>query len=481
MSGILNSKSRIIDAILTAEGRRQMAESTFDISYVTFSDYGVSYIPDSENGHEDPTVKLYLEACNLPQDQITFEANDEGKLLPFRVQEIKLKTDAGNIPDQIVDGNLINGRLVAFKLSQGRRIKASSISENGNDKDKGFIYSDSSGVTGSVLIDPKLEAGSIVGTNTAPYKAFIGTQGGLGANNFATSISGAISFIANAGGPNVVCFSKNESVYMDIGQPVSNLVLYSTGSLSSPLLLEDSKIGGSLLVDELENASFSSQIQGILTSSFDNFLENQTLSSVNRLFEDDQFVLSCNDLTFDLTSVSSNTYKLFKSPPSSLNAIDSMFSDDKLSNLENFLYLPPIIKTSDTIVPDKTKLENFSPYLLGDYPSWGDNEKILTYEKLKSQILEFEEPKDTVYFNETSITNNVIAQFFEVTDKFVSKLDVVDFGELKEEISENEIQTKKVFFVGKTYMDNRGTTCFVNMFTLIFSKDDRLDNEEIVH
>lgn len=480
MSGILNSKSRIIDAILTVEGRRQMAESTFDVSYVTFTDIGVSYIPDVNSGHEDPTGKIYFEACNLPQDQITFEANDEGKLLPFRVQEIKLKTGGGNISEDIVDGNLVNGRLVAFKLSQGRRIKTQSISENGNDKDKGFIYSDSSGITGSVLIDPRLKAGSIIGNAIPPYKAYVGTQGGLGANNFATAISGAISFIANSGGPNVICFSKNDSVYMDLGQPVNNLVLYETGSLSSPLLLEGAKSGGNLLIDELENASFSSQIQGILTSSFDNFIENQTLSSVNRLFEDDKFILSCNDLTFNLANVSSNTYKLFKSPPSSLNAIDSMFSDDKLSNLDNFLYLPPILKTSDTLVPDKTKIENFSPYLLGDYPSWGDNEKKLTYEKLKSQIVEFEEPRETIYFNETSNSNNVIAQFFEVTDKFVSKLDVVDFGELKEEVVDSEAQTKKVFFVGKTFMDNRGTTCFVNMFTLIFSKDERLENEETV-
>ena len=68
MAGILDNKSRIIDAILTSEGRRQMAEGTFEVSYATFSDYGVSYIPDLKNGHENPTSKIYFEACNLPQD-----------------------------------------------------------------------------------------------------------------------------------------------------------------------------------------------------------------------------------------------------------------------------------------------------------------------------------------------------------------------------------------------------------------------------
>lgn len=480
MSGILNSKSRIVDAIFTSEGRRQMAEGTFEVSYVTFSDYGISYMPDSVNGHVDPAGKIYFEACNLPQDQITFEANDEGKLLPFRSQDIKLKSEIGNISSTSSEGNLVNGRLVAYKLNQGRRIKASSINENVNDIDKGFVYTGINGAEAKILIKPDLAAGLISGSLSSPYKAYIGTQGGLSSNNFATSISGAISLLSSSGGPDVQCFSKNDSVYLDIGQSIVNIRIYSTGTLSSPLLLENAKIGGSLLVDELESASFASQIQGILTSSFDNFIENQTLASINRLFEDDKFTLSTDQLSFDLSRVSSNTYKNFKVSPPSLNSIDSIFSDDKFSNLDNFLYLPPIVKTSDTVVPDKTKLENFSSYLLGDYPSWGDNEKKLTYEKLKDQISQFEDPKTTVYFEETSNNNRVIGQLFEVTDKFVSKLDVVDFGEMKIEEFEGETLTNKVFFAGKTFMDNRGTTCFVNMFTLVLSKDDRAEREEMI-
>ena len=58
MSGILDNKSRMIDAMLTSEGRRQMAEGTFEVSYVTFTDSGVAYIPDPVNGHDDPTNKI---------------------------------------------------------------------------------------------------------------------------------------------------------------------------------------------------------------------------------------------------------------------------------------------------------------------------------------------------------------------------------------------------------------------------------------
>jgi hypothetical protein len=476
MSGILDSKSRIIDAILTIDGRRQMAEGTFEISYATFSDSGISYIPDPVNGHDDPTSKIYLEACNLPQDQITFEANDEGKLIPFRSQDVKLKTDGGNVPSTYSEGKITNGRLTVYQYHHGRRVKTSQISENINDLNKGFYYSDSSGLTGSIYINPNLVAGTIDLKSSlagSPWYSYVGTRGGMGPQQFAQVLSGAIDGLKGLGGPQVVVSAINDSIYLDSGESNSSLRISAIGTLSSPLLIEDTAIGGNLLVDELENASFASQIQGILTSSFDNFGKLQTLSSIDRLFEDDQFNLSTNEITFDLSKASTRVLNAFKDTPPSLNSIDSLFSDDKLSHLENFMYLPPIIKTSDSLIPDKTKLENLTPYLLGDYPSWGDNEKMLSFSKLTEQLNQYQDVQNPIFFDRTSRSNRIIAQFFEVSDKHVSKLDVVDFGPVRNDIQETTVITNNVFFVGKTFLDDRGTTCFVNIFTLIFSKDVR--------
>ena len=154
MSGILDSKSRIIDAILTIDGRRQMAEGTFDISYVTFSDLGVSYDPDASSGHVDPTNRIYLEACNLPQDQITFEANDQGKIVPFRSQDIKVSSPADSINSGFSEGYLVDGKIVVNEYHYGRRIKVNAVSGDKSDHLKGFIYSDFLGVTASILLDP---------------------------------------------------------------------------------------------------------------------------------------------------------------------------------------------------------------------------------------------------------------------------------------------------------------------------------------
>lgn len=84
MSGILDNKTRVIDTVITTEGRRQLAEGGIDIQYVSFTDGTAFYSKSSEGGAEDATKRIYLEACQLPQDDITFRADDDGNLHPFR-------------------------------------------------------------------------------------------------------------------------------------------------------------------------------------------------------------------------------------------------------------------------------------------------------------------------------------------------------------------------------------------------------------
>lgn len=92
MSGILDSKARIIDAIITQEGRRQIAEGDLRIEYVSFTDTGTRYAADLVSGSADASTRIFLEACNLPQDQIAFESDDSGRLQPFKNgQSIQVK------------------------------------------------------------------------------------------------------------------------------------------------------------------------------------------------------------------------------------------------------------------------------------------------------------------------------------------------------------------------------------------------------
>jgi len=101
MSGILDSRTRIMDTIVTLEGRRQMADGKLKIEYVSFTDGSTFYDPDVVSGSSDATTRLYFEQCHLPQDQITFEADDSGKLKPFKNNK---------------DVNLSSGKISTYKF-----------------------------------------------------------------------------------------------------------------------------------------------------------------------------------------------------------------------------------------------------------------------------------------------------------------------------------------------------------------------------
>lgn len=83
--GFLDSKSRILDTIVTLEGRRQIAAGKMKAEYYSFTDVGAFYSQDlSTSASLDGTRRPYLEAVSLPQDSITFESDDAGKLVNFR-------------------------------------------------------------------------------------------------------------------------------------------------------------------------------------------------------------------------------------------------------------------------------------------------------------------------------------------------------------------------------------------------------------
>jgi len=85
MAGILDSKSRIMDVVITDQGRRQLASGQMRIEYATFTDLGAFYSGDEDGVIDDPSNRVYFEAASdLPSDLVTFETDDSGFLLPYR-------------------------------------------------------------------------------------------------------------------------------------------------------------------------------------------------------------------------------------------------------------------------------------------------------------------------------------------------------------------------------------------------------------
>jgi len=352
MSGILDNKSRVIDALLTYEGRRQMANGDFTVKYVTFSDSNVFYQKNAAEGHEDPTNKIYLEAFNVPHDQIIFEADDAGSLIPFRQHEsIGAVTTHGAVTSSLSWTAFHKG-----KLKNNLKINA-----------------------------------------------------------------------------------------------VSTTVTSSYSSLT------------------IKNQNFASQIEDILISSYDNFKKLKIIGSKDVFFNDQDFALSNNEVTF---VIENNSLNLQMQNATSINSIDALFSDEKLRNTDNFKYLPPIKKLSNQNI-DKTDIEQLknANLFLGNYPAWGPIDK-LTYANIKKELKNYEQSAKTIYLDPTSRDNEIIAQMFEISSDSVSKLDIIDYGRVSNNSNNPFLNTHHIFFIGKVLIDDAGSTNFIHIFTLVFESDE---------
>lgn len=84
--GILYNKERIMDTIITLEGRRQMVGGKFKIEFASFSDRGTFYQADEISGSSDASDRIFFEAVSLENDQITFESDDSGRLIDYKGQ-----------------------------------------------------------------------------------------------------------------------------------------------------------------------------------------------------------------------------------------------------------------------------------------------------------------------------------------------------------------------------------------------------------
>jgi len=73
MAGILDPKTRVLDFILTAQGRRTLAQKgTFTPTFISFADDKVYYEKMSKTGSvaEDPSSRLYFEANTFDKDSL---------------------------------------------------------------------------------------------------------------------------------------------------------------------------------------------------------------------------------------------------------------------------------------------------------------------------------------------------------------------------------------------------------------------------
>lgn len=324
MSGILDNKSRVMDTIVTLEGRRQLAEGKMRVEYVSFTDNSTFYDPDVVSGSADATKRIYFEQCHLPQDQITFEADDSGRLKPFKGQNT----------------NVINGKIFS---------------------------------------------------------------------------------------------------------------------------------GSNLNLTFLTGNEFASTAESLLATSINNFNNLQVIGTKDFVFENEGFEIGPSNINWNVTYASSGQKLLNSFYPDfviqrNLEEFPSLFYSKYLDNVINFKHLPPVNKIYDKSI-DKSNLssEFFAANQIGNYANL--NPTPYKIQDIEADLLKVEKSgfKKTVVFDPTSLKNNLVLQFFEISGVEAQKLDVIDYGTYI-----NNGITKHLFFVGKIKVDEDGSQCFINLFTLVF-------------
>jgi len=70
MAGLIDSKTRIIDAQLTLRGKRSLSSGGISVKYISFSDIGARYESDGTGVAVEP-LQLGFEAFNTSNDEIT--------------------------------------------------------------------------------------------------------------------------------------------------------------------------------------------------------------------------------------------------------------------------------------------------------------------------------------------------------------------------------------------------------------------------
>ena len=194
-------------------------------------------------------------------------------------------------------------------------------------------------------------------------------------------------------------------------------------------------------------------IDAILQSTVDNFKKQMIIASRDPIDNSENFSLSTNTVTFNY----GNRGPIVGDELiSTVDQAASVFTDKRFSNAANFMFMPPVAKTSSATTQ------------LGQYTDVRKSEKYTYDDLMKDLVGKVPEqpicPSATIQFVETSAANDICIQAFEI-GQYLRKLDMVDFGEYY--IAGDENPRKRVIFLGKNFVDSYGATNFANIFTII--------------
>ena len=119
--GLLDPKSRILDVVLTDQGRRALAKNKLKFSFYSLSDSTSFYQGDLLSGSADATSRIYAEcATDLPQDIISLPVNDARQITNIRSTVITGSTSVygGQLIKGVRTSKILSGTNFAVSANQ---------------------------------------------------------------------------------------------------------------------------------------------------------------------------------------------------------------------------------------------------------------------------------------------------------------------------------------------------------------------------
>lgn len=369
MAGILDNKKRIMDTIVTQEGRRQLSSGKFTIKYASFTDGNVFYEADLSAGTSDATIRVPFEAVNKFQDNIVFETDDSGNLLSYQGDGVELNADGSIVSLTSTypnDTRIYNGKIV--------------IEVKGTTSSAGLDYFNYYDET----------------TKSIVYWVYGYANDATSSNGAGSLTSGSTADIDGYG------WLLTDSTYvwptLALKSHFQSTDNFITSTISSRNTISDS-------------AGFSSTVDSITTASFDSFKQQNFITTKSSRNNQAFSVTQSNDtFTYTVESGFDNEITVSKE----LNSLPALINDIKFSNVLNFKFLPPINKNDNSpngLYADlnaSNKLESI------------DIKKMIDKKQSISCVL-----------NSGENVNKVIFQMFEENnvDLKIKKLDMLDAGE----------------------------------------------------
>jgi len=245
----------------------------------------------------------------------------------------------------------------------------------------------------------------------------------------------------------------------DSGKLISNRRIYEDASLTTDSIFSKTtkteRYGDYLYTSG--SGDFASLSEGIITGSLDNFKNLRMLGT--RLGKDisKNLRISTEEIAYEISS--DLPFPSAGGEEINIDAVEPLFTDKRLSHIDNFKFLPPVF-------PPVPGFDDGGE--LGDYINLNENDE-LKYSEILSDLSGKE--SFSINFESTSDANNIVMQMFETGNGKFIKLDVIDFGEvyhspLTHGFSEGSSQ-KRIFFIGKVFLDSLKMPTFVNLFTMV--------------